>query len=210
MRFAEGEPVSGEILVSFSVSEIDYNYVMPAESVDLRGRVEFKEMDVNMLILGLRALQSPGILPVKKAFVQFNIKSLVPPNSSAVQNIKTQPSASGPNPTLNTTMAFSIPLPTDPLYCPKLSCAVYDYIFKGFNQPMIGVFTVPIGQLMLDLKEERKSETAVIQRINEDLEKILKSDDFIKSYSLNNSEENKVSNHLRKTNPHHESNVDMS
>ena len=185
MRFAEGEPMSGEILVSFSVSEIDYNYIMPAPSVDLRGRVEFKEMDVNMLILGLRGLQSPGILPVKKAFVQFNIKSLVPPNSSAVQNIKTQPSASGANPTLNTTMMFSIPLPTDPLYCPKLSCAVYDYIFKGFNQPMIGVFTVPIGQLMLDLKEERRSETEIIQGINESLEKILKSDDFIKSYSLN-------------------------
>lgn len=193
MRFAEGEPVSGEILVSFSVSEIDYNYVMPAESVDLRGRVDFKEMDVSMLILGLRGLQSPGILPVKKAFVQFNIKSLVPPNSSAVQNIKTQPSASGPNPTLNTTMNFSIPLPTDPLYCPKLACAVYDYIFKGFNQPMIGVFTVPIGQLMLDLKEERRSETAVIQNINEELEKLLKSDDFIKSYSLNNSDGEKKS-----------------
>lgn len=84
MRFAEGEPMSGEILVSFSVSEIDYNYIMPADSVDLRGRVEFKEMDVNLLILGLRGLQSPGILPVKKAFIQFNIKSLVPPNSSAV------------------------------------------------------------------------------------------------------------------------------
>jgi hypothetical protein len=56
-------------------------------------------------------------------------------------------------------MTFSIPLPTDPLYCPKLACAVYDYIFKGFNQPLIGVFTVPIGKLMLDLKEERRVET---------------------------------------------------
>mmetsp|Transcript_30294 Transcript_30294/g.46322 ORF Transcript_30294/g.46322 Transcript_30294/m.46322 type:complete len:92 (+) Transcript_30294:1984-2259(+) len=84
LHFAEGEPKSGEVLVSFAVSEIDYNYLMPAKSVDLRARVEFKEMDVNMLILGLRGLESPGILPVKKAFVQFNIKSLVPPNSSAV------------------------------------------------------------------------------------------------------------------------------
>ena len=58
---------------------------------------------------------------------------------------------------------------------------------------MIGVFTVPIGQLMLDLKEERRSETAVIQNINEELEKLLKSDDFIKSYSLNNSDGEKKS-----------------
>ena len=74
----------GEILVSFAVAEIDYNFLLPAPSVDLRARVEFKEMDCNMLILGLRELQSPGILPVKKAFVQFNIKSLVPPNSQSV------------------------------------------------------------------------------------------------------------------------------
>jgi len=44
---------------------------------------------------------------------------------------------------------------------------------------------------MLDLKEERRVETEIIQRINEDLEKILKSDDFIKGYSLNQSGENK-------------------
>ena len=74
----------GEILVSFAVAEIDYNFQMPAKSVDLSARVEKKEMDVNMLILGLRELQSPGILPVKKAFIQFNVKSLVPPNSTAV------------------------------------------------------------------------------------------------------------------------------
>ena len=89
VRFSEGEPQCGEILVSFAVSEVDYNFQMPAVSVDLNARVEKKEMDVNMLILGMRQLQSPGILPVKKAFVQFNVKSLVPPNGTAIQNIKT-------------------------------------------------------------------------------------------------------------------------
>lgn len=97
----------------------------------------------------------------------------MPPNSTAVENIRTQPSAPGNNPTINTTMKFSIPLPTDPLYCPKLSCAVYDYIFKGWNQPMIGVFVVPIGELMMSLKKERKDEMAKIREINESLEKIM-------------------------------------
>lgn len=54
LRFMAGEPMSGEILVSFSVSAIDYNYMHPAKNVDLSARVEFKEFDVNMLILGLR------------------------------------------------------------------------------------------------------------------------------------------------------------
>jgi hypothetical protein len=87
---------------------------------------------------------------------------LVPPGETAIQNIKTAPKAPGPNPTINTTMKFQIPLPTKDLYCPKLSCAVYDYIFKGWNQPMIGVFTLDVGKLMNDLKAEREEETSII------------------------------------------------
>ena len=90
LRYTENDEKSGEILVSFSISDEDYNYRIPNhETVDLSTRVEFGEFDCNMLVLGLRALQSPGILPVKKAFIQFNIKSLVPPNASAISNIKT-------------------------------------------------------------------------------------------------------------------------
>ena len=73
-------------------------------------------------------------------------------------------------------MNVSIPLPTDPLYCPKLSSTVYDYIFKGFSQPMVGVFTIPIGQYMLDLKAERKRETAEIDNINKKLDEILQGE----------------------------------
>ena len=102
-----------------------------------------------MLILGLRGLQSPGILPVKKAFMSLNLKSLVPPNSSAITNIKTQPAASGPSPTINTTIDFAIPLPVQQLHCPKLTVAVYDLNFLG--SPMIGTFSVPIGDLMQEL-----------------------------------------------------------
>ena len=71
-------------------------------------------------------------------------------------------------------MKFSIPLPVDNLYCPKLTCQVFDNIFKGFNQPLIGVFTVPVGELMLALKKERKEETEIIEEINQKLEKILR------------------------------------
>jgi hypothetical protein len=56
-------------------------------------------------------------------------------------------------------MNFSIPLPVDPLYCPRLACQVYDNIIKGLNQPLIGTFTVPIGELMLEMKDERMRET---------------------------------------------------
>ena len=77
-------------MVSFAVAVMDHNFTPSRpEGVDLRAKVPFEEFDVNMLILGLRQLESPGFLPVKKAFIQFNIKSLVPPNSIAMQNIRT-------------------------------------------------------------------------------------------------------------------------
>lgn len=44
---------------------------------------------------------------------------------------------------------------------------------------MIGVFTVPIGQLMLDLKAERKEETAIIENVNAELDKILNDGSFM-------------------------------
>ena len=121
----------------------------------------------------------------------------MPPNSTAVQNIQTQPSASGPNPTINTTMNVTLPLPTDPLYCPKLSSTVYDYIFLGWNQPMIGVFTIPIGQYMLDLQEERRRETAVIADINEQLGKILEAGEVaVPNFIADDSGINKTIEHL--------------
>lgn len=89
MHFAPGEPESGSILVSFSVATNDYDYLIDAPSINLSSRVPLEDMDASMLILGLRELKSPGILPVKKAYIQFNIKSLVPPNQSAIQNIQT-------------------------------------------------------------------------------------------------------------------------
>lgn len=128
-------------------------------------------------MLGLRDLQSVGILPVKKAFVTFNLKSLVAPSDGrALENIKTQPGPTGANPTINSTMSFRVPLPTDPLYCPKLVCAVYDYIFKGINQPLIGTFTIPIGELIYTLREEREREIGVIRKITEELDKIIRGE----------------------------------
>ena len=72
------------------MSDTEYNYKIPnIRGLDLKSRVEFQNFEVDMLILGMRNLQSAGMLPVKKALVQFNIKSLVPPNSTAVENIRT-------------------------------------------------------------------------------------------------------------------------
>lgn len=132
------------------------------------------DYQIDIEVLGLRNLQSGGILPVKKAFIQFNLKSLVSPNEgTALENIKTQPGPTGANPTINSSISFRVPLPTDPLYCPKLVCTVYDYIFVGLNQPLIGSFTIPIGELIHEIQAEREREIEEIREVIDGLNKII-------------------------------------
>jgi hypothetical protein len=41
-------------------------------------------------------------------------------------------------------------LPEDPKYSPSMACRVYDKIFTGFDGQILGVFTIPIGEIMHD------------------------------------------------------------
>lgn len=79
-RLKAGAPDSGEVLVSFSIVSDDFNFKTPIKYMNLMETVLFDEYTIEINILGLRDLQSNGILPVKKAFIQFNLKSLVPPD----------------------------------------------------------------------------------------------------------------------------------
>ena len=177
MKFDSSSPVGGEVLCSFSVVEDDFSFYSDLPNVNLAANVAMREFQVSMNVLGMRALQSPGILPVKKAFVKFNLKGLVPPTiGTNLSNLKTEPSAAGPNPTISTLMKFQVPLPIDPLYCPRLSCQVYDCIYTGWSQPIIGNFTIPIGTLIHDLKRERDEETAALEKMVTALEKIAKGE----------------------------------
>ena len=133
LRLKSGAPACGEILISFSIVRDDFNFKTPLNYVDLNKFVAQSEYVVEINILGLRDLQSVGILPVKKAFISFNLKSLVPPDSDlAIENLKTQPNAAGTDPTINTVIKFFMRLPDDPLYTPVLTCTVFDNIFKSF------------------------------------------------------------------------------
>ena len=108
--------------------------------------VRFDDYRVELNVLGLRGLVSPGLLPVKKAYIEFLLKSMVPPMAaSALQSISTAPGPSGSDPTINSVISFNVPMPKDPLYAPSLSCRVYDKVFKGFSGQLIGVFTIPVG-----------------------------------------------------------------
>jgi len=111
--------------------------------------VRFDEYRVELNVLGLRGLVSPGLLPVKKAYIDFLLKSMVPPvAASALTSVQTVPGPTGPDPTINSVISFSVPMPVNHLFAPAMSCRVYDKVFKGFGGQLIGVFTIPIGDIM--------------------------------------------------------------
>jgi hypothetical protein len=138
LRFKNGGPQCGEVLMSFAVVEGEYMFKTAVNKINLpvEAGIKMREFNVMMNILGLRHLQTAGILPVKKAFILFNLKSMVSPDvGNAIENIKTEPSAPGPDPTLKTLMDFDIELPTEELYCPRMACTVYDSVCFGLSQP---------------------------------------------------------------------------
>ena len=63
-------------------------------------------------------------------------------------------------------------------------CTVNDYIFKGFNQPLLGSFIIPVGDLVDDLADERRRETQAIAEVLEELENIIQGIGIM-SYSIN-------------------------
>lgn len=147
--YKKGGPKSGELLLSFNVNDLDFKPKIPNVadvSQEMISQVPIDEYKVSMNILGMRSLMSAGLLPVKKAFVLFNLKSMVPPMlGDSLTNIKTDPRMAGPNPTINTLLEFNIPLPRDLLFCPRMTCTVYDSVVMGLKQPILGNFIVPLG-----------------------------------------------------------------
>jgi hypothetical protein len=81
--------------------------------------------------------------------MRLDVKSMLPPSiSAAAKNIETAHNTPGPNPNLNTAIKFTCELPVEELFCPSLTCEVFDYIFLGLSQPLIGSFTIPIGEII--------------------------------------------------------------
>ena len=115
-------------------------------------------------------------MPVKKPFIKFNIRSLLPPEKAkAVENIKTTPGDKGANPNINTVISFLMKLPADEIYCPVLQCDVYDYIYKGVGQPLLGSFSIPIGEVQDRIVLNQKKEIEESEFYIRELKKVLEN-----------------------------------
>ena len=153
-------------MCSFVVARDDFDFQTPAKYLRLSDYVPTKEYDLDINVLGLRQLESFGLMPIKKPFVKFSVKSLLPPEKAqAVTNVSTDPNAPGANPNINTMLTFNVQLPTEELYCPSLACDVYDYVFMGMSQPLIGTFSIPVGALKTKTENKRIESREIVDSI---------------------------------------------
>ena len=151
-QLSMGKPGSelGEILMSFNVfstSSIPSFNLMP----------EVTDTTVEINVLGLRDLTpAVGWVPVNKPFVKFDLNSLqIPGEELKIRNVQTQPVETGTNPNINTVIRFDMKMPVDPLFCPALTASVYDYLFMGLSQPLIGTFVIELGSIFHKVKKPK-------------------------------------------------------
>ena len=154
-----GKPGSeaGEILVSFNLFTTE-SFIEDPPEFNISPEVIDANVEINCL--GLRDLKTAlGWIPVNKAFIKFDLQSLsVPGEDTHQKNIQTNPVEKGQHPNLNTVVEFDVKMPVDPLYCPSLGAAVYDTLFMGLSQPLLGTFSINLGEIFHSKKskEERQ------------------------------------------------------
>ena len=107
-------------------------------------------------ILGLRDIKPLAMLPIKKAYIKFEMNSL---NVSGEKDDTlpaktTQPKDKGSNPTINSALKFDLKLPELEIFMPQLQCQVYDYIFSGMMNPTLGLFLLNIQNLINETNKQ--------------------------------------------------------
>lgn len=75
----DSHPVTGQVLCSFIIAPDDQVFKLSADSVKLQTHIPMKEYDIDIHVFGLRNLQSFGLMPIRKPFLKFDIKSLLAP-----------------------------------------------------------------------------------------------------------------------------------
>ncbi|CAG9328112.1 unnamed protein product [Blepharisma stoltei] len=152
----------GEILISYNL--YDVGQVVEYEIIP-----EYDDVSIEISILGMRDLHpAVGFMPVNKAFVKFDLNSLRLTGGSLIKKeLQTQPGDPGMNPNVNTVLSFTCKLPKDPLYCPTLTCTVHDNLFAGLYQPLIGTFSLYLGDIIQKSKTSVKSVKNEVEKVVE-------------------------------------------
>lgn len=173
VKFSMNAPWSGDngarVLVSFAKIDFHEAFSLEPDAVELdqvmkipsednqevmiplqMPNLNIRAMNVEINVLGFRDLLSTGLLPIKKAYAKFSLKSLLPPaQGKAVADIFTQPGEGGSDPNVRTTLKFEVRIPSEPFFTPRMTCMTYDKLyFDGMRQPILGTFTLKLGDIL--------------------------------------------------------------
>ena len=162
----------GELLLSFYIFDKEHSNMF--RQIDPVPKTISYSFEIN--ILGLRDIKPLAMLPIKKAYIKFEMNSL---NVSGEKDDTlpaktTQPKDKGSNPTINSALKFDLKLPELEIFMPQLQCQVYDYIFSGMMNPTLGLFLLNIQDLINETNKQ----------IDEDLKAIKKKLSFYMATGL--------------------------
>lgn len=125
---------------------MEYEVKIPREVVPFEPPSE--RVTVKIRILGLRNLKSQGILSVQKPFIRFDVNGLKPMGLKDQKSLIVTSKEGGPDPTISTILKFDVDLPIDSNLCPSLTCVVFDTVWEGLLQPVLGSFAIDLGKIM--------------------------------------------------------------
>ena len=156
---AKSNSPQGEILLSFYIFDQKQEHKFMYRNINPVPETKPYTFEIN--ILGLRDLKPLAMLPIKKAYIKFDMNSLnvsgEPENN--LPSKTTQPKDKGSNPTINTSLKFDINLPKKEIFLPQLQCQVFDYIFSGMFNPTLGVFLLNLKRLIAQTEAQIKEDT---------------------------------------------------
>ena len=135
----------GQILISFYI--FDSAHIDEIQKLDIEP--ETTEYNFTIIALGLRDLKHLTFIEIKKPFISFDLNSIdVTKRIAPLDEIKTQPKESGPNPNVNSIISFNAQLPKELDFVPQLQCNVYDHVLGGMMTKLLGVFLLDIKQII--------------------------------------------------------------
>ena len=142
----------GEILLSFYI--FDKNNRNKFREINPVPETILYSLDIN--ILGLRDIKPLSMLPIKKAYIKFDMNSLnISGNKEdTLQPRITQPKDKGSNPTINSAIKLDLKLPKEEIFMPQLQCEVCDYIFSGLMNPTLGLFLLNIKSIIEETNKQ--------------------------------------------------------
>ena len=170
----------GKILMSYQIITQNnfqrYNQFMTTTPRYWRLPVTKSRHHIKLNILGLRGLESTGLLPIKSAGVNIATSSLIAVenmgNGAVFTDLVANAKTSGANPSIGTVLTLSVDIPTDIKIMPIISCTVQEMGFRLFSQnSTIGTFSINLGLFTLMTKQN------IIKKLSNLSGKLIAEDD---------------------------------